>query len=56
MDLSDALFDAGYTLHIDASVEDMRDSPNEIEVPVTLDGAGVQNSGRRYISSFQYDF
>jgi hypothetical protein len=55
MDLSDALFDAGYTLHIDASVEDMRDSPNEIEVPLTLDGAGVPNSGRRYISSFQYD-
>jgi len=56
MDLSDALFDAGYTLHIDASVEDMRDSPNEIEVPLTTDGAGVPNSGRRYISSFQYDF
>ena len=28
MDISDALFDAGYTLHVDAAVEEMRDSPN----------------------------
>ena len=26
LDLADALFDAGYELHIDAAVEDMRDS------------------------------
>ncbi len=56
MDLADALFDAGYTLHIDASVEDMRDSPNEIAVPLTTDGAGVAAHGRRYVSRFQYDF
>jgi hypothetical protein len=56
MDLSDALFDAGYTLHIDASVEDMRDSPNEVAVPLTTAGAGVPTKGRRYVSSFQYDF
>lgn len=54
MDLSDALFDAGYTLHIDASVEDMRDSPNEIAVPLTTAGASVK--GRRYINAFRYDF
>ena len=35
LDLSDALFDAGYTLHIDASVEEMRDSPNDVSVPLT---------------------
>lgn len=56
MDLSDALFDAGYTLHIDASVEDMRDSPNEIAVPLTTAGAGTPTKGRRYISDFRYDF
>lgn len=56
MDLSDALFDAGYTLHIDASVEDMRDSPNEIEVPLTSTGAGTPVKGRRYIDTFRYDF
>jgi len=35
LDLADALFDAGYTLHVDAAVEDMRDSPNEVAVPLT---------------------
>ncbi|MEN9410831.1 MAG: hypothetical protein RL216_2805 [Pseudomonadota bacterium] len=56
MDLADALFDAGYTLHIDAAVEDMRDSPNEIAVPLTTTGAGTPVPGRRYIADFTYAF
>ena len=56
MDLADALFDAGYTLHIDAAVEDMRDSPNEVAVPLTAAGAGQAVSGRRYIADFTYGF
>lgn len=56
MDLADALFDAGYTLHIDAAVEDMRDSPNEIAVPLTTGGAGQPVQGRRYIADFTYAF
>lgn len=55
LDLADALFDAGYTLHIDASVEDMRDSPKEVAVPLTMTGAGAPVAGRRYIASFAYD-
>ena len=55
LDLADALFDAGYTLHIDAAVEDMRDSPNEVAVPLTTDGAGTAVKGRRYIADFTYD-
>ncbi len=55
LDLADALFDAGYTLHIDAAVEDMRDSPNEVVVPLTTDGAGTPVRGRRYIANFTYD-
>lgn len=55
LDLAEALFDAGYTLHIDAAVEDMRDSPNEVSVPLTSDNAGKPVSGRRYISNFTYD-
>lgn len=54
LDLADALFDAGYTLHIDAAVEDMRDSPNEVAVPLTSDGAGAPASGRRYVATFAY--
>lgn len=55
LDLADALFDAGYELHIDASVEDMRDSPSEVIVPLTTVGAGQPVTGRRYISDFTYD-
>ena len=54
LDLADALFDAGYTLHIDAAVENMRDSPNEIAVPLTAAGSGKPAKGRRYIASFAY--
>lgn len=54
LDLGDALFDAGYTLHVDAAVEDMRDSPNEVAVPLTSAGAGQAVPGRRYIASFGY--
>jgi Predicted periplasmic protein (DUF2271) len=56
MDLADALFDAGYTLHIDAAAEEMRESPNEIAVPLTAAGAGKAVSGRRYIADFTYGF
>ena len=55
LDLADALFDAGYTLHIDAAVEDMRDSPSDVSVPLTTAGAGQPVAGRRYISDFSYD-
>jgi Predicted periplasmic protein (DUF2271) len=54
MDLADSLFDAGYTLHVDAAVEDMRDSPSEIELPLT--SAGASANGRRYIADFSYAF
>ena len=56
MDLSDALFDAGYTLHIDAAAEEMRDSPNEIAVPLTAAGAGQAVRGRRYIADLTNGF
>ncbi len=56
VDLSDALFDAGYTLHIDVAAEDMRESPSEVMVPLTTAGAGVPTQGRGYIATFQYDF
>ncbi|MEC7764804.1 MAG: DUF2271 domain-containing protein [Pseudomonadota bacterium] len=54
LDLSDALFDAGYTLHVDASVEDFRDSPNDASVPLTRDAANTPVAGRMYVSSLSY--
>ena len=54
LDLKDALFDAGYTLHVDAAAEDMRESPNDVVVPLTTDGAGKPVKGRRYVSTLSY--
>jgi len=54
VDLEQALFDAGYTVNIDAAVEDLRDSPREISVPLTQAGSGQPVAGRRYIAGFSY--
>lgn len=54
LDLADTLFDAGYKLHIDTAVEDMRDGPNDISVPLTTEGAGQAVKGKSYISKFTY--
>lgn len=54
LDLADSLFDAGYVLHVDASVEHMRDGPDEVAVPLTRAGAGTPVSGGPYIASLTY--
>jgi len=54
LDLADSLFDAGYVLHIDAAAENMRESPNEVEVPLTSGNAGTPVRGRRYINNFTF--
>ena len=54
LDLADALFDAGYVLHVDAAVEDMRDSPSEIRVPLSTQNAGKPQAGKQYIQSLTY--
>lgn len=56
VEMADALFDAGYTLHLDASAEEMRDSPNEIAVPLTTAGNGKTSLGKNYIADFTYKF
>ncbi|MCG3200713.1 MAG: hypothetical protein NFCOHLIN_00575 [Gammaproteobacteria bacterium] len=54
-DLADALIDAGYEIRIDAAVEDMRDSPAEIRVPLSAANAGKPHAGRQYIQSFSFE-
>lgn len=53
-DLADALINAGYEIHVDAAVEDLRDSPSEIRVPLSSAQAGKQQAGKQYIKSFTY--
>ncbi len=50
-DLADALIDAGYEIRIDAAVEDMRDSPGEVRIPLTSANAGKPQAGKQYIQS-----
>ena len=56
LDQADAIFDAGDTLHFDAAAEDMRDSPNEVAVPLTAAGAGTPVQGRCYSADFTFGF
>jgi len=51
-DLSDALLNAGYSLHIDAASENFRESPSEIVVPLNTSQSGKAVRGRRFIKSF----
>ncbi|HMM53503.1 MAG TPA: DUF2271 domain-containing protein [Candidatus Desulfobacillus sp.] len=55
-DLADALIDAGYEIRLDAAVENMRDSPAEIRLPLTAANAGRAQAGRQYIQSLSYEF
>jgi hypothetical protein len=55
VDLADALFDAGYKLHIDAAVENAGESPSEVVVPLNAANAGKAVKGRSYISQFRFD-
>ncbi|NYT64215.1 DUF2271 domain-containing protein [Alcaligenaceae bacterium] len=55
VDLADALIDAGYEIRVDSAVEDGRDNPAEVRVPLTAAGAGKPAAGRGYIQSFRYD-
>jgi hypothetical protein len=54
LNLSDALFDAGYQLHIDAAAEHLIESTNDVTVELTSAGMGKAVSGKNYIASFTY--
>ncbi|MBL1242630.1 MAG: DUF2271 domain-containing protein [OCS116 cluster bacterium] len=53
-DLADSLIDAGYQIRVDVSVEDFRDSPSDIVVPLTSQNASKLQRGRRYVKDFSY--
>lgn len=54
VELADALIDAGYEIRVDSAVEDKRDIPVDVRVPLTTNGAGKPVTGRGYIKSFTY--
>lgn len=54
--IDDKYIDSNYFIHIDTAVEDKRDAPSEVVVPLTSQGANRAVSGRAYIKSFVYRF
>lgn len=54
VELADSLIDAGYEIRVDSAVEDQRDNPADVRVPLTTNGAGKPVTGRGYIKSFTY--
>jgi hypothetical protein len=54
VEVADALLDAGYEIHIDTAVENMKDNPSDVVVPLTAAGAGKPTAGRGYVKSFRY--
>ncbi len=55
VEIADALIDAGYQIRVDTAVEDGRDNPSEIVVPLTVAAAGKPVTGRGYVASFKFD-
>jgi hypothetical protein len=55
VDIADALIDAGYQIRVDTAVEDGRDTPGEISLPLTTAANGRRISGRGYVASFKFD-
>jgi hypothetical protein len=56
LDLADAMIDAGYVLHVDTAVEDGRDNPSEVVVPLATAAAGSPATGKGYVKSFKVTF
>ncbi|POA31582.1 MULTISPECIES: DUF2271 domain-containing protein [unclassified Pseudomonas] len=55
VELADTLIDAGYQIRVDSAVENQREAPSDIAVPLTTQGAGKPSTGSGYIESFTYD-
>lgn len=55
VELADALIDAGYEIRVDTAVEDQRDNPSEVRVPLSAKNKGKPASGTGYVKSFTYD-
>ena len=53
-EVADALLDAGYQIHVDTAVEDMKENPSEVVVPLSAASAGKPTAGRGYVKSFRF--
>ena len=56
VDITDALINAGYTVHVDTSVEDGDDNPSEIVAPLDASASGKPVAGAGYVKTFKATF
>jgi hypothetical protein len=56
VDIADALINAGYTVHVDTSVENGDDNPSEIVVPLDASESGKSIAGDGYVKAFKATF
>lgn len=55
-DISDALLNAGYQIHVDTASEGGMDNPSEVVMPLSADSVGKVASGSGYVKSFKVSF
>ena len=55
VDLPDALFDAGYVIKIDSTVQDGRDFPSDVIAPLATEADGQKVLGGGYVLDFVID-
>ncbi|WP_407049340.1 DUF2271 domain-containing protein [Methyloraptor flagellatus] len=56
LDLADAMIDAGYKVHVDTAVEDGRDYPSEVVVPLGTPANGKPIAGKGYVKSLTVSY
>ncbi len=54
VEVADTLIDAGFDIHVDTAVEDMKENPSEVVAPLTSAGSGKPFAGRGYVKTFTY--
>lgn len=55
VEIADELFDKGYVLRVDTSVQEGRDIPSDAVLPLTTPQAGQPVDGRHYVARFHFD-
>ncbi|MDZ4134822.1 MAG: DUF2271 domain-containing protein [Paracoccaceae bacterium] len=55
VEIADELFDAGYVIRVDSTVQEGHDYPSDVVVPLTSEMAGVPVEGQGYVASVRFD-
>ena len=56
VDVTDALINAGYSVHVDTAVENGDDNPSEIVAPLDASASGKPIAGDGYVKAYKATF